>query len=284
MAAIYIGLSVSCSLLIAHFLKLSEHRNLRIIPVLIVNYIVATSVAMMSNISGGYGVIPDFSYGIWFLAFVVGVFFILNFLVYSQSIHFNGVGTSITAMRMSLLIPILLSIVWYGEVVTVQRLAGILLVFTALFLLVRARHSIAHQQTGKVWYLIVLFILTGTSEAALKIFQMEGMAEATEAHFMFAVFGTSMITGLLMAWKSGIRKVTRPELFMGILIGVPNLFTAIFLLKALQVADGTLVYSAVNVLLVSGGAVLGFAYWKDKVTIMQIAGMITAIIAILLVM
>ncbi len=284
MAALYIGLSVFFALLIAHFLKLSEYKGLQILPVLIVNYVVASTIAVISNISSGMDIIPQFPLFIWALAIFVGVLFILNFFIYSRSIHYNGVGTSVTAMRMSLLIPILLSIVWYSEELTIFRFLGIILVFLALFLLVRSRVGLESSQNAKYLLLILLFLFTGISEAALKVFQMEGMGESTEAHFMFVVFGTAMVTGIIMALKSGVRSVSKEEIGMGFLVGIPNLFTSIYLIKALQVADGTLVYSSVNVLIVIGGALLGFVYWKDKISAMQLAGMGIAVIAILLVM
>lgn len=282
MAIIYILASAFFSLLIAHFLKESETKGIAVIPVLTVNYATATLVAILSNVSSGKSVIPEFPLELWLLAFVVGVFFISNFFVYSKSVHNNGVGVSVTAMRMSLLIPVIMSVIVYNEALTFMRVTGILLVLISLGMLVVARYDIRVGKLNSHWLLVLLFVLTGSTDAALKVFEQHGLQFGSEAHFMSAVFFFSMMIGILVLIKMGRKSLSRSEIKMGILIGVPNLLTSIFLIKALQFADGTVVYSAVNVLTVVGGALIGVLYWKDKLSKLQVAGMLIAIIAILI--
>ena len=71
---------------------------------------------------------------------------------------------------------------------------------------------------------------------------------------------------------------------MGILVGVPNLYSAIFLIKALEMLNGAVVYSVVNILTVLGATVLGLIRWGDIVTPAQWAGIVATLLSILLLM
>ena len=71
---------------------------------------------------------------------------------------------------------------------------------------------------------------------------------------------------------------------MGILVGIQNLYSAIFLIQALEVMNGAVVYSVVNTLTVFGATVLGMIRWGDIVTPAQWAGIIATILSILLLM
>ena len=132
MGLLFASLSVLCSLAIAHLLKIVRKDNLRLIQVLGINYLIASIISFFSN----PGTIPSFNElgVIPFAAFAVGAIFIANLFVYSASIHQIGMGISIAAMRMSLIIPIGLSLWFFGEKVEVSTYSGILFVFIAFFL------------------------------------------------------------------------------------------------------------------------------------------------------
>ncbi len=115
---LYLLLSSVCSLLIAHLLKLTEVKKLRTLNTLMVNYLVAFMVAFgvgfTEQQSAEWVVIP--SVPVLLFCLVVGAFFIGNFIAYSKSVHANGMGISVAAMRLSLLVPVMLSVLAYSEV------------------------------------------------------------------------------------------------------------------------------------------------------------------------
>lgn len=279
---IYLLLSVGCALLIAHFLKLVEYRGLDTLKVITVNYFVATTIAILLNAVNGEHVVPGFPPWMWLLAVVIGIFFIANFFVYSKSIFDNGVGVSVAAMRLSLLIPVLISVLLYHEPVTFLRIVGIIAIITALLILVASRWNVQVRNLSSHWLLVLLFLFTGIADASKKIFEQEGLGSATEAHYMGLVFLSSFLIGLSVVLYRGIKGFSLEHVKLGLAVGVPNLFTSVFLIKALQHADGTVIYSAVNILIVIGGALLGKLYWQDKITRLQIAGMALAIFGIII--
>lgn len=278
----YLLLSVLFSLLIAHFLKMTEVKGANTLLVLTINYFIATSLAATTNYVTGETLLPGFPLWIYGLAVVVGILFIANFFVYSKSIHDNGVGVSVTAMRVSLLIPVLMSIILYDDSVTIFRIIGIILVLSSLFMLVAPRKNIRLDKVNRHWLLILLFLFTGFADASMKVFEQEGLQAATEAHYLGIVFLTSFFIGLIAIIYRGLEKITWLHIGLGVAIGVSNLLTSVFLIKALQYADGTVIYSSVNILTVIGGALIGKLYWEDTITKLQTVGMGLALIAIVI--
>ncbi len=280
---LFIILSVTCSLLLAHFLKLAETRKYATINVITVNYLIAVIAAAGMNVFKGISVIPGFPLWFWGFVVFVGILFISNFFLLSKSVDQNGVGVSLAAMRVSLLIPILLSILFYGEILTFQRFFGIALVFAAMIILVFARRGIKQIHVNSHWLLIGIFMFTGIADASLKIYDEEMRFEASEAHFLSAVFLVSLLIGASVALKRGrLQKMKRGEFGLGIMVGIPNLLSSIFLIWAFDHFDASVVYSVVNMMVIAGGAITGLIIWKDKMNNGEWSGVFIAILAILL--
>tara|TARA_R100001143_G_scaffold63603_2_gene73688 strand:- start:23089 stop:23958 length:870 start_codon:yes stop_codon:yes gene_type:complete len=282
---LFIVLSAVTSVTIAHFLKVTESRSLNTIRVLTVNYFVATAAALLyASIIGSTKIDFEILFQPLLLSVGVGALFIANFFIYSKSVFHNGVGISIAAMRISLIIPVLLSTFWYLEILTSDQWIGILLVFVTLFLLLPNKKSLIRtdQSLNKGWLLLLLFLGTGFGDASLKYYEMEYSQWITKEFFMGMVFMTAFLIGMIyILWKKSWQ-FTREEIFVGIAIGVPNLLTSVFLISALELMNGAIVYSSVNVLTVLGGTLLGVIYWKDRFSNMQWTGIFLTVLALVL--
>ncbi len=283
MGILFILLSVSCSLLLAHLLKLGEVKQYKVLNILTVNYVIAFGAAIGINAWNGLDVVPAFPVWFWIFCAFIGFIFIANFFVLSRSVHLNGVGVSIAAMRLALLVPVLLSVFFYGELLTYSKIAGILLVFGALFMLIAARRDVSLTKVGSAGLLLLLFFFSGMADASLKIYEEEMSAVASEAHLMSAIFMFSLLFGIAAIIKTGdIRRINLSEIKLGVSIGVPNLLSSIFLINAFAYFDASVVYSVINMLVVMGGALIGLLYWKDKVSRFEAIGMAMAVLAIII--
>jgi len=279
---IFILLSSVCSVAIAHFLKVTEFKKLDTVKVLTVNYIIAASVAFLTP--SGAEVPSNLSEQIpaILLALIVGVIFIVNFFIYSKSVSKNGVGISVAAMRISLLIPVLLSTIWYLEHLEIWQWIGIGTVFIALFLLLPNKRRMIREPLSAAWLLVLLFVGTGLGDGSLKIFEEDFSQMLTKEQFMGTVFLSSTVVGFIVIFVRGKFKFTGQEILMGALIGVPNLYSAIFLIEALELMNGAIVYSTINILTVLGATLLGMMRWGDTLTSIQWAGIVVTIISIIL--
>jgi drug/metabolite transporter (DMT)-like permease len=283
MAYLYIVLSSVCSLTIAHLLKTTEVKELRMLNTLTINYLVAFIVAFALGYSQPDAGEP--SYSISFLivfCIVVGAIFIGNYVVYGKSVHLNGVGITITAMRLSLLVPVLISVFFYAEYLGSSKLVGVLLVFGSFLLLIPKKKGLKIGNMDASWLLLITFLLSGFADASLKIYHEEFSTGLNELTFMGWVFVGAFVIGLVICMFREGPIMTKKEVLLGTGIGIPNLYSAVFLIYALQGISGSVAFPIVNALNVLGGTFLGLLVWSDKVTTKQWAGIATAIIAIIL--
>ncbi|MDX1670782.1 MAG: EamA family transporter [Balneolaceae bacterium] len=280
-AWIFILLSSGCSLLIVNLLKITESRNLRTLNTLTVNYLAATVVAILLGYEEQaleWIMQPG---PIWYFCIVVGALFIGNFLIYSKSVDLNGMGISVASMRLSLLVPVLISIVLYDEILSLPKIVGLMSVFTALGLLLPRRGRLRYRKIDAGWLLIALFTLSGLADASLKIYE-EDFRDISEMIFMGGVFLTAALIGVMLSVFREGPLLTRKEFLVGTAIGIPNLYSSIFLIYALQSIDGTVAYPVVNILNVMGGTLLGLWIWNDTVSRLQWTGIGLAVISIIL--
>ncbi|SMO69281.1 hypothetical protein [Fodinibius sediminis] len=281
MVLLYLLLSSACSLGVAHLLKRSEAEGLRTLNTLTVNYASASVFAFLVGFSESNGPInwlPD-QYVLFFCG-IIGLFFISNFIAYSKSVHANGIGVTIAAMRLSLLIPVLLSIMVYDETMSGTKISGVVLVFGALFLLVPHTKTIRIGNFYASWLLPTVFILTGLADSSLKIYNEELSTVFSETIFMAWVFLCAFIIGLVVVLMRKGTLVSRDEVKMGMLIGLPNLYSAVFLMYALDGMAGAIAFPVVNVINVLGGTFLGLFLWNDRVSVKQWSGICVALVAI----
>lgn len=279
---LYLLCSSACSLVLVHLLKLGESKDLRMLNTLTANYVVAAAFSFLFGSFPKVGGTAGIPWALILFTAAVGAVFIGNFLAYSRSIHRNGMGISVAAMRLSLLVPVLVSILMYGEQLTAVKVTGLLLVFAALALLLPRRQKIRFAANDSAWLLLVVFLLTGFADASLKIYREELNLQMDELGFMGLVFLFAAIIGWAISLNKKGPVITRRELGIGTLIGIPNLYSSVFLIYALGGIDGSEAYPAVNILNVVGGTLLGLWYWKDRVTTWQWIGIGLAAIAIVL--
>ncbi|MDX1586791.1 MAG: hypothetical protein R3222_08600 [Balneolaceae bacterium] len=286
MTYLFILLSAACSLLIAHLLKVTEVKKLRTLNTLTINYISAAIIALIVGIGYDGGAYRQEwlanGWTIWLFTLAVGFFFISNFIAYSKSVHLNGVGITITGMRLSLLIPVLLSVYVYDEYLTLLQTTGVLLVFIALVLLIPKKSTARIGNISAGWLLLIIFLLSGFADASLKIYKEEFSNRLNELHFMAMVFLGAFVIGAAASLYRKGPFCTREELKLGIMIGIPNLYSAIFLIYALDDITGSIAYPMVNMLSVAGGTALGLIRWDDSISSLQWAGLIIAVISILI--
>lgn len=283
MAYLYLLLSSVCSLTIAHLLKLTEVKELRTLNTLTVNYLVAFVFAFGVGLSQSTG--NNFSsQGIYLIVFciIVGAFFIGNFVVYGKSVHLNGVGITITAMRLSLMVPVLISVFLYAEYLGLIKILGVVLVFGALVLLIPKKNSVKIGRLNASWLLVIIFLLSGFADASLKIYEEDFSTNLNESMFMGMVFLGAFVIGAVLCLIQGGPLIKKREAMLGASIGIPNLYSSIFLIYALGGISGSIAYPIVNILNVLGGTFLGLLIWKDRVTTKQWIGITVALIAILI--
>lgn len=247
--------------------------------VLLGNYLTCLCLALVSAIRAG--VMPE---PVTVLCGLIGgVLFVAGLVMMQKSIEVNGASLTGAFSKLGLLVPLALSILVFHEKLTWLRFAGILLSCAAMVLI----HSRPDSgPSGKISTLLLMGALLGcgSGDAMAKIFEETGSPSQAPAYFLILFACASVITAVLGAMEQSRTKkpVTVKNLASGILVGIPNYFSASLLLGALNYLPALLVYpvcsagSLVMILLLSR------LFFKEELTRRAAAGIVMIIAALVL--
>lgn len=284
MAYLFIFLSISCSLSIAQILKIAENNKMRVMSILVINYLAGSLISLLNSSEVAAKSLISIDLNLFFFSMMIllGFIFIGNLVVYSRSIDRVGMGVSIAAMRMSLIFPIAVSLFVFNEELAPYRYLGILLALGALLLMVPRIKTKKISGLSNAWLPVLIFLMTGAADTGLKVYEQVFAAQVSEDLFVSGIFFISFITGVGILVKRKELHFTFKEIGYGVVTGIVNLYSSIFLIYALKLLPGSVVFPIINVTLVILGTLIGVWIWKDKPTVKQWSGLAIAIISIVL--
>lgn len=255
-----------------------------VMQILVVNYAAAFLISLFTSteIFSPNLKVAGYENWLYVLIFVLGIVFIANMVVYSRSIHRVGMGVSIAAMRMSLIFPIGVSLFVFGESISVIKYGGIFLALASLLLMLPKIKKTNLPGLSDAWLPLLIFFMTGFADTGMKVYEELLVDQISENLFLAGVFFISFLTGMGILIKRKSLRFTIKEVGYGIAIGVVNLYTSIFLIYALKLMPGSVVFPLVNVTLVVLGTIIGIYIWKDQPTKKQWIGLLIAIFSIIL--
>jgi len=286
---IYLFLAILCSSSIALIFKYSENGKMNRYVVTSVNYFTALIISLIMIIirpainiyrinfslgdfikemsiilSGNSGYFSKDASFIWAILVGVtgGIFFFLSLIYYQKSVSENGASLSGTFGKLGILVPMIFSVLLWKEIPKPFQWVGI---FVALFSIIYANISYDENKNKSISLtLILLFIFGGMAEFQNKLFQKYALIEYKDV-FLFVIFVTAFLLSLYFVIKSK-GKVMKRDLFIGFLVGIPNLFSSYFLIMALNSIATSIafpVYSAGSIIFISLGEVL---LYKEKLS------------------
>jgi len=261
-------------------LKYAGHNDQREMQVYLVNYLVAGTLAIFFTQSDLTILFTEEARPSLIFGVMVGLLYISNLILMGRSMVENGIGMTVSIMRISLVIPVLVSIFIYGESTTTQRLVGLLFAFIALGLLFRPGEK--ERDTRAILYLVAIFLITGMGDVSLKVFEATATPGVDKWLFMAIIFVTCGIISLVYVLLSTKPLPNNREIKSGILIGIPNLLASIFILMALELIPASITFPSTNLTIIVVGTIWGWWYWKDALTTRNYIIIGLAMIAIVL--
>lgn len=284
---IYLIFSILCSSLIFVIFKLFDRFGVQTFYAIIVNYITACSTGLLLYGSPmPYSELPAQS---WFIGvLIMGVLFIVVFNLMAQTSQKIGVSVASVATKMALVFPVLFSVVYYKESLSVVAIIGILLALVAVYLT-----SIKEKGNTKITKNLLLlplfvFIGSGCIDASIGYFQESHLLPEERSIFSSLVFGAAGFIGIVVIlFKSGRTrlKFNLRNGIGGVILGIPNYFSIYFLFEALgsNVFSRAGVFTLNNVAIVLFSTLLGITLFKEKLSITNWAGVLLSAASIILI-
>ena len=268
-----------CSITIAGILKINEGRKGDRLLLAGANYIVAS--ALSFAFVAGRLQAPEGSTLV--IGALAGVDYVLGFLVLMAGIARGPLAIPVTVMRLSVAVPIAVSILFWAERPGGLQWTGIAVGAAAILLFGTSLSPQSERRGsgGGYWLLIVgLFLVMGVGDVLLKAFR-EISPDGDRLTFTWILFTVAaLFTWALIL----IRKVPfdRRTFLLGLALGVPNLFSTVFTLLALKSVPASIAFPFINLTVITGSVLLAFIVWRERLDRMSIAGLALAALALLL--
>jgi drug/metabolite transporter (DMT)-like permease len=130
---LYLLLSILSSCLIFVVFKLLVKYKLQLLPVIVINYITASITGYILRQKDL--TVNEIIHAEWFyISIVIGIMFILMFYTIGFSTQKAGITITSISTKMSVVIPMLFSIVYYHEKIYFLKIIGTLLALLSIFL------------------------------------------------------------------------------------------------------------------------------------------------------
>ena len=273
---IFLILAILSSSIISVLMRLSTDKISANLSMLAVNYLIC------AVLGAGYA-----NFNVWAahqsgfgtavgLGVISGALYLAGFVKLQSNVRRNGVVLSSMFMKLGLLVPILTSVIFFGEVPTWLQISGFCIALSAIIMMNLKKEE---NPRGFSMGLIVLLLLGGGCDLMSKIYEMYGQPQLADP-YLFYTFAAATLMCLILV----IREKERPgirEIVFGTLIGIPNFFSAKFLLLALTKLPAVVVYpsfSVATLLVVTLTGVLAFKERLNKVQWGALAAIIMALI------
>lgn len=272
---LFLILAILSSSIIAIFMRISSNHVSANLSMLAVNYLVCVCLgAAYADFQPTAS--TQASFGITVLMGIVSGFLYLGgFVLFQHNTRKNGMVLSSIFMKLGLLVPVVMSVLLFKEAPTVSQIGGFLLAVFAI-VLINLKKDCAEKDFGPG--LILMLLMCGGSDAMSKIFERIGPSELSDFYLLctFAV-AFFLCVGLVLYKKE---KPGVQEILFGTLIGIPNFFSAKFLLGALTELPAVVVYPTFSVAALLTVTLSGVAIFRERLSKTQWAAL-TAIIAAL---
>lgn len=282
---IYLVLSVLFSTSLFVIFKYFEIFKVNTLQAIVVNYIVAFLLGMFSaNTFNQLATIPTqpWVYGAMFL----GLLFVTIFFVMAMTAQKNGVSVASIAGKMSVVVPIVFGILLYNESVTALKVLGIIIALVAVYLS-SVKEEKSTQKAGLL-FPILLFLGSGVIDTTLKYVETNYVTNNDVDFFSGSLFGFAAVFGILILLVKQFVSKGKFELksiVAGIALGIPNYYSIVFLIKALQNKnfESSTLFTVNNVGVVVVSTLVGLLLFNENFSLKNKIGVALAVFGIILV-
>lgn len=215
--------------------SLIEKQKIGAFPVVLINYLVCALVSFLAVFSdeNRFRHIQTWQANYWYPIFL-GCLFIFTFFVMARTTAKFGGGFASLAAKSSILMPIGISIVLFGEEVSISKLVGFFLAVLGLILILSTGKG--EVKKGSLKYFLLVFIGSGIIDTSLNVLQNNTLKNIGSEIISFFIFTAAFLAGLIYYFFFFIKKIsfTRKTILYGIALGSINVFSIICLLKGLS--------------------------------------------------
>lgn len=281
-----LALSIISSSLLLVIFKYFQRFKVHTFQAIAFNYLTASGLGfLLSPAQDGTTSLVDQP---WFLsAMIIGTVFIIMFYLMAISSQKVGVAISSVANKMSLVIPVVMGVLLYGESLGGLRLFGVITAIVAVVMVTYPKRGV-HIDRKYLYLPLIIFLGSGFLDTLFKYVQTHQMQPGQIEFFTSSLFLCAAVIGNVIILSRGIIKQEYPEfrsVIAGVVLGIPNYFSIHFLMNALDLPnlESTEVFPINNTGIVLLTTLLAIVLFKERLTALNWAGITLAVASIILI-
>lgn len=288
----YLLLSVACSVLLGFIFKLFVRHGVDIFQAIVFNYATCFCCGWLHL---GHFPVSSESFGTPWMpyALILGFIFISGFNTAALTVRHFGVTVSQIMQKMSILMTVPFAVLVYGESSNFGKILGFLLALASIVLVnwpseqSKTGDSSVGSNRRLLWIPFITWFLAGILEVLFVRVQKEGYTDMNDPTFIISVFGTAGVLGLVLAmggWLNGRLVFSWRNVVGGIILGIPNYGSMLFMLWALNSGlEGSFVFPVANVSIIIATTIGAVALFQERLSRMNWVGIGLAVAAIALI-
>ncbi|MBN1250492.1 MAG: EamA family transporter [Bacteroidales bacterium] len=263
-----------------------EKNKIKLFPIIVLNYITASVFGLLfskANLSFNYLIQSNWLPVSSFLGFL----FVIVFFTIGYSSQKVGLTITSISTKMSVVIPILFSILFYNEEIYILKFIGIIIALLALFLASYKGKKKENLNRTYIFLPFLLFFGAGSIDSIVKYSQEEYLKNVDIIEFSAISFIFSVITSLVVFifLKNKFKQlILIKNLFWGISLGLANFASLYFTILALNtnIFASSIVFSIISTGIILISVIAGFKFFNEKIEPINWLGVALSVLAILI--
>lgn len=275
---LYLLLSIICSVAVGVIFKIARKGSVNAKQIVLFNYVFALLLCFVIFSPDPQIITAEAP----FLLYVsLGILLPVVFLFLIASIKNIGIVKTDAAQRLSLFVSIVAAWLLFKEVFSITKLIGIAIGFSALFCVLK---KTTDSDKSDLKYPILVFLGFGIIDILFKkVAVFTTVPYTTSLFFIFGIaffFMFCVVFYEMIVQKKGFEI---KNLVYGFLVGGFNFGNISFYLKAHQAfsANPSTVFAGMNMGVILLGSIVGVFAFKEKLSKLNYAGLILALLSIL---
>ena len=254
----YLLLAICASAMISITMRLSTGKVKGHYSMLAANYLVC---GILGAVYSDFSILATQPEGVPFtigISLLYGAVLLAGLLLLQSSTNKNGIVLSSLFMKLGLLVPFVVSILFFREIPTWLQVAGFCVAVSAIIVFNWKKDGNSRFGIG----LLLLLLASGGGDAIVKVFESMG-SQALSNHFLCFSFSVAFVLCTCLV----IAKKERPDgqaLVYGSIIGVANFFSSKFILGALTQIPAVVVFPTYSVATMLVVTLCGVLFFKER--------------------
>jgi len=215
------------------------------------------------------------------LALITGILFVVVFLIMARSTQTAGITVSSIAGKMSVIIPMIFSIVYYQEQMHLVKIMAIVMAPIGVFLVV-VKNNNKQETLNKLGLPILLFLGAGLIDSLLKYAQASHLQNESVIKFSTYLFLIAMLTSFISRFfilNGKGNAIRKQDVIGGFFLGIVNFGSLSFIILALRESglDSSILFGINNIGIILLSIISGIILFKEKLTTINWLGVFVSI-------